>query len=340
MSDFGLGLKPNLLRSSTRDFVFPALSIHEKKLGLWEQWPALNRIGLGPFAGLLLRSFSSKARLFNTWYQTLLEEAVTINTPNSQGIFGPAIQSGQGLLDKPGHNQIQMLAEGSFSIFSSADGYGMMLSGFQHYLCHYPHVYKKLAVEIRGRFKTGEKIKWGPELESMTYLRAVLDEVMRMLPPACGVHWRECESADVTVGEDDLPLPVGSDIGMSLFALFKNGRIFRDPAKFWPERWIPGTLPEAEFSFAKKMFTPFSVGPRNCAGSHVAIMMASISFTYLLANYDFRLGPNQPKSSPHLWSNTPLEPGSEAELLFESHFTIAGWKSGPFVQFKERKQLY
>ena len=161
MADLGLGLRTNLLHDTARYYVFPALHLHEKKMGLWEQWPMLNDLGIGALASRGLLAFSPKARLFNNWYQRFIDEAVTKNTLESHGIFSPAIQSGQGKLEKPGHNQAQMLAEGAFSTFSSADGYEMMLSGFQHYLSRYPHVYKKLATELRTKFHPGQEITWG-----------------------------------------------------------------------------------------------------------------------------------------------------------------------------------
>ncbi len=336
MADFGLGIKTDLMRSSARDYVFPALHMHEKKMGLWEQWPFLNNIGIGSMVSRLLLTFSPMASVFNKWYQTFIEQAVANNTTQWRGIFGPVIQSGLGISSKPGHNHVQMIAEGAFSTFSSADAYGMMLCGFQHYLSHYPHVYDKLAIELRSRFKAGQQITWGPELESCAYLRACIDEVMRLLPPACGVHWRECEQAGVEIGDEEFPLPVGTDIGMSLFTIFRDGRIFSNPVLFWPERWTPGTLPEAEYNFARKMFTPFSIGPRQCAGMHVAIMIASISFTYLLVNYDFRLAADQHKDPPQALQKASQEPGACSELHFESHYSIAGWKSGPFIQLRER----
>ena len=339
MADFGLGLKTNLLRSPAKDYVFPALHVHEKKMGLWEQLPILNDIGIGDAVSRVLLFLSPKAKLFADWYSVFLNEAITNNTAKSRGIFGPVIQSGQGLLEKPGHNYAQMIGEGAFSTFSSSDAYGMMLSGFTHYLSHYPHVYEKLATEMRAMYKPGEKITWGPQLESNAYLRAVIDEVMRMLPPACGVHWRECERAGVTIGPNGFPMPVGADVGMSLFSLFRDGRVFRNPVQFWPERWIPGTLPEQEQKMARKMFTPFLIGPRNCAGGHVAIMIASIAFTHLIVNYDFRLDSEKQnhKAPSHVWTNAPDEVGADKELRFESHYSIAGWHSGPFIQFKSRE---
>lgn len=336
MADFGLGLKTDLLRSSARDFIFPALHIHEKKMGLWEQLPMLNNIGIGTFVGTVFPLVSSQANRFSKWYQDFLDLAVTTNTHESHGIFGPVIQSGQGRLKNPGHNREQMITEGAFSTFSSADAYGIMLSGFFHYLCHYPSVYEKLAADMRSTYIPGEDIVWDAKLESSVYLRAVINEVMRLLPPACGVHWRECERQGFTVGPDKMPMSVGSDVGMSLFSIFRDGRIYREPVRFWPERWIPGILPEEEFCMAKTMFTPFLIGPRNCAGSHAAIMMASIAYAYILVNYDFRFGQEQRTLRPHLVSNTLGERGAELELTFESHYSIAGWESGPFIQFKAR----
>lgn len=342
MADIGLGLRTNLLRSNDGDFVFPALHVHEKKMGFWEQLPSLERIGLGMTTSLAHYLISPKARSFASWYQSFLNEAIASNTHESRGIFGPVIQSGQGTLKKPGHNYAQMIGEGAFSTFSSADGYGMMFSGFTHYLSRYPHVYEKLAAETRDMFAPGERITWCPKLESSAYLRAVIDEVMRLLPPACGVHWREAEKPGVIVGDDEngVSVPVGSDVGMSLFSVFRDGRIFRDPVKFWPERWIQGTLPEEELAHARKMFKPFLIGPRNCAGGHVAIMIASIAYAHTLVNYDFRLAPihGARPSDGNLWSNVGAdEPGARDELIFESHYSIAGWKNGPYIQFRPRE---
>ncbi|EFY88297.1 hypothetical protein MAC_05638 [Metarhizium acridum CQMa 102] len=316
MADFGLGLKTDLLRSSAREYIFPALHMHEKKMGLWEQLPMLSNAGIGRLVGAVLPHVSPRAAKFSQWYHGFMDLAVRTNAAESRGIFGPVIQSGQGTLGSKspgrGHDREQMVAEGAFSTFSAADAYGILLSGLFHYLCHYPRVYEKLAADVRGRYVPGEDVAWGAGLASSAYLRAVVNEVLRLVPPACGV-------------------------GVSLFSVFRDARIYRDPVRFWPERWIPGTLPEDEFCRAKGMFTPFSIGPRNCAGSHVAVMMVSVAYAWVLVNYDFRFGREQRTLRPHLVSNSAAEEGAESELTFESHYSIASWESGPFVQFRARQ---
>lgn len=336
MAELGLGIQTDLIRGSAREFVFPALHFHEKKLGLWEQLPMLSNLGIGKLVAAVFLLVSPQAREFSKWYQSFLDQAVDANASRDRGIFGPVIQSGLGALRSPGYNRPQMIAEGSFSTFSSADAYGIMLSGFFHYLCQYPCVHKKLAMEIRSMYQPGDEIIWDIKLETSAYLRAVINEVMRLLPPACGVHWRECERGGVCIGPQGVPMSVGSDVGMSIFSIFRDDRIFREPTRFWPERWIPGIIPTEEYCLARQAFTPFLIGPRNCAGSHVAIMTVSIAYAYILANYDFRLGPKQSPAGPWLGSDSLRETGAELELRFESHYSIAGWDSGPFVQFKAR----
>lgn len=48
---------------------------------------------------------------------------------------------------------------------------------------------RKLQEEIRSTFKGSdvEEIKWGPELRGCNYLRAVLDESMRITPAVPGL---------------------------------------------------------------------------------------------------------------------------------------------------------
>lgn len=64
--------------------------------------------------------------------------------------------------------------------------------------------------------------------------------------------------------------------------------------------------------------------------------MGSVAFTYVLVNYNFRLDTKEEDAV-----GIPKERRSgewENKLLgFESHYAIAGWDSGPFVQFKQRE---
>ena len=69
-------------------------------------------------------------------------------------------------------------------------------------------------------------------LESATWIhrplaRVVIDEVMRMLLPASGIHQRECERVGIRIEPNEIAIPVGADNGTSLFSVLRNSRISR-----------------------------------------------------------------------------------------------------------------
>lgn len=59
------------------------------------------------------------------------------------------------------------------------------------YLSRHPAVYKRLATEIRTTFADARAIRGGPLLASCTYLRAVIDESLRLSVPTTSMPWRE-----------------------------------------------------------------------------------------------------------------------------------------------------
>ncbi len=87
MSDFGFGISTNLLFDSARDFIFPTLHVHEKKMGLYEQLPTLNNLGIGKVIAEVLLKVSPQAKRFAEWYESFLNKAVAANATESRGIF-------------------------------------------------------------------------------------------------------------------------------------------------------------------------------------------------------------------------------------------------------------
>jgi len=67
-------------------------------------------------------------------------------------------------------------------------------------------------------------------------------------------------------------------------------KYYDDPEKFNPNRWIGSDAPTKKLdSF---VFTPFSAGPRNCLGQHLAMIETKIILIKLLQKFDFKLCEN------------------------------------------------
>ena len=351
MADFGYGTRIGLLEKPEIRYIIDILHMHELKLSIYEQWPALSKLGFGKIVSRITPKISPTAQRFSDWYQNFTQNAIRNNRDSRRGIFAPVVEGFEKETPDSRHTKEQMLAEGSFTLFTgkhhkglrriaisdpqlpASEGNAIILSALQYYISRDVRVYERLQAEIRGKFTADETITWGIGLTSCEYLRACIDETLRLLPPASSVHWRESEREGIIISGQ--AIPQGCDIGVSLHTLFRSPAIFRNANQFWPERWIKGVLPDDEHSRARKTLKPFSIGPRACAGQTVAIMILSISLANLVNKFDFELatepfGAKGTDASDH-W----LDNKDGGELQYESHFT-ASWKQGPFLHFRKR----
>ena len=126
------------------------------------------------------------------------------------------------------------------------------------YITQSPNCYALLASEIRTTFQSGKFIKGGPLLASCRYLRACIDEALRLAPPTLATLWREQNPKDADTSPliiDGRIIPKGTHVGVSIYALHHNEAYFSDPFAFRPERWIEAN--SEEHSRMNMAFIPF-----------------------------------------------------------------------------------
>jgi cytochrome P450 len=134
-----------------------------------------------------------------------------------------------------------------------------------YYLSRYLRCYDKLAQEIRSTFQSGKDIKSGAALASCKYLRACIDETLRISPPQGGTLWRQVPRDGVSpVLIDGTPIPEGTNIGVNTYSMHHNEAYFPEPWTFRPERFLEEG--DCVCSDIKTAFMPFSFGSRGCAG--------------------------------------------------------------------------
>lgn len=119
------------------------------------------------------------------------------------------------------------------------------------------------------------------DLDDLVYLEAVIDEAMRLYPPA----WAIGRKAVEPVVLDGHRFPAGSQFMMSQWVMHRDPRHFDDPLTFHPERWQDG-LREQLPRFA---YFPFGGGPRTCIGNSFAILEAQLIVAAIAQR--FRLEP-------------------------------------------------
>ncbi|ROV95735.1 hypothetical protein VMCG_07629 [Cytospora schulzeri] len=181
-----------------------------------------------------------------------------------------------------------MWSEAAFFMAAGGDTVATLMSATFFYLSRNPECYKRLAHEIRSTFPTGSDIQAGPQLAGCTYLRACINESLRMSPPTASVQWREQDPKSTQpLIIDGHIIPPGTLVAVSPYALQHNEAYFPDPYAFRPDRWLDVPGNKEACKTAHEALGAFSTGPRSCAGKAMAYLESSLVLAKTIFYFDF-----------------------------------------------------
>jgi len=118
-------------------------------------------------------------------------------------------------------------------------------------------------------------------LREIPVLERVLKEVLRLHPPLVILMRGVLKDLDVA----GYTVPAGKLVAISPAVSHHLPEVFRDPARFDPDRYAPGREEDAE-TFG---WIPFGGGQHRCSGSAFALMQLKAITTSLLRRWDFAL---------------------------------------------------
>jgi cytochrome P450 len=121
------------------------------------------------------------------------------------------------------------------------------------------------------------------DLGSLPYTRMVIEEAMRLYPPAWGFS-RQAVGADNLGG---YPLAAGWLVFIIPFVMHRHPAYWPDPERFEPERFSA----EQTAARPKFVYIPFGAGPRQCIGNQFAIIEAHLILATLAQRYRLELVP-------------------------------------------------
>lgn len=162
------------------------------------------------------------------------------------------------------------------------------------YLSRNHTAYKRLASEIRSIFSCGKEICQGAQLSGCNYLRAVIDEALRLSTGTIS-NWRVQSPSSIAAGEqlvvDGHIIPAGTEVATNAFSIMRNPDYFDEPLAFRPERWLEGS--EEQRATRRRAFIPFSLGSRSCAGQAMAHLELSLAIARTFWYFDFERAPGE-----------------------------------------------
>jgi cytochrome P450 len=118
------------------------------------------------------------------------------------------------------------------------------------------------------------------DIERLKFTRAVVDETMRLYPPAFLIA-RAAAGADTIAG---MPVRKQDVILIAPWLLHRHEKLWRDPNAFIPSRFMPGAVPPDRFAYL-----PFGVGARVCIGAHFALVEATLALAKIIGAFRVEL---------------------------------------------------
>jgi unspecific monooxygenase len=143
-----------------------------------------------------------------------------------------------------------------------------------------PATQDQLAAEVKDVTVNGAL-----DLERLKFTRAVVDETMRLYPPAFLIA-RAAAGPDTIAG---FPVKNNDVILISPWLLHRHEKLWRDPNAFIPARFMPPAPPPDRFAYL-----PFGVGARVCIGAHFALVEATLALAKIIGAFRVELLDKEP----------------------------------------------
>ena len=162
-------------------------------------------------------------------------------------------------------------------IIAGSETNATLLVSIASILAEHPEAQRKVSEEIRSLFKNEDEIT-SSSVNQLTYLRACINETMRLFPPAAIGGPRVVPRGGAMIAGDFVPenvrrppfnlsqigeelTPKQTIVAVAQWAAYHSTDHFTKPLEFHPERW----LRQAPFEDDNlEMFQPFGVGHRDC----------------------------------------------------------------------------
>jgi cytochrome P450 len=213
--------------------------------------------------------------------------------------------SGEAMTDE------QLRVEVTTFLLAGQETTSLALTWTWYLLSQHPGAQRRLEEEIDTALNG--RLPEYTDLVNLPYTRMVIDEALRLYPPAWGFS-RQALGDDVVGGFD---LPRGWLAFVIPYVLHRLPAFWQDPDAFDPDRF----LPERSADRPKFVYLPFGAGPRQCIGSQFALIEAQLTVTTLAQSYRLHLVPRH-RVEP--WPLITLRPRFGMPMIVERR---TAWRS-------------
>ncbi|THV85399.1 cytochrome protein [Aureobasidium pullulans] len=177
----------------------------------------------------------------------------------------------------------EIVGEISAIIDAGADTTAIALSGVLELLIKHPSHLATLREEIDHALDSDEVVASYDKIKNLPFLRACLDEAMRLIPPtSAGLPRRTPPEGARIMGHW---IPGDTSVSMPIYTAHHDKSAFPNPEEYNPQRWMdPDQRRRME-----SCFIPFSTGGRGCIGRNISYLEQAVVLASLVHRYEFAL---------------------------------------------------
>ncbi|KAI3392010.1 hypothetical protein diail_6337 [Diaporthe ilicicola] len=195
------------------------------------------------------------------------------------------------------HDRRAVYADAQAVLVGGTDTLSALLTHCFYYLAKSPAIRSQLRQELAPAFGKSCPGEFAyKDICPLPFLDSVISETLRMHSPTCNNGPR------VTTGNviiDGQVIPKDTVVYVGIHSIHRSPRYFMHPDEWMPERWTS----RPDLILDKRAYHPFlsgkssCLGPFNCVGRRLALMVAKIVLSYTVTLYDFKYPDGQNASS-------------------------------------------
>ncbi|PLB53957.1 cytochrome P450 [Aspergillus steynii IBT 23096] len=171
-----------------------------------------------------------------------------------------------------------------FLMIAGTDAPSQALAITMFYVLRHPEVHERVRAELCAAWGDASMAPGLTALEQLTYFTAVLKEGLRL---SSIVTTRLPRIApEETLQFHGWDIPRGTPVSMSTYFILRDPKIFPEPSRFLPERWL---LEPEELRKLERYLVPFSKGTLGCLGPNMTWAWLYLVLGTLLRKFDMSL---------------------------------------------------
>ncbi|KAK0112655.1 hypothetical protein ONS95_014394 [Cadophora gregata] len=176
----------------------------------------------------------------------------------------------------------EIVAEISIMMNAGSDTTAIAMNNAMYLLLANPSCLEKLREELDAVIEPSEVTIPYDKVRHLPYLRACLDEALRMYPPSTfGLPRRTPPEGAPILGDF---IPGETSVSISAYVAHRDPKVFPEPEQFRPERWLGDDAKELQAAFIS-----FSTGARGCIGRNISYLEQTVLLASVVHRFEFAL---------------------------------------------------